>query len=65
MQTQAREKFAQYKQRPDPQVLNIFKKRGFFTFEVVADELKNPSYHKNYHACGHQNTALVERVHNG
>jgi hypothetical protein len=44
--------------------LNVFKKRGFFTFEVVADELKNPGHHKNCYACRYQNTALVEGVHN-
>ena len=34
MQTQTREKFAQYKQRTDPQVLNVFKKRGFLNANV-------------------------------
>ena len=32
----------QHKQRPHQQILQVFKKRGLFAFDVVADELENP-----------------------
>ena len=40
--TQLAQQFAQHKQWPHPQVLDIFKKAGLFAFYFVADELGNP-----------------------
>jgi len=44
---QAQEDFAQHKQRPDPKVLDVFKKRRLFALDLVADELEDPGYHKH------------------
>ena len=44
---QLQKQLGQHKKRPNPQVLNVFKRRRLFAFCHVANELKNPGRNKD------------------
>jgi hypothetical protein len=41
-EVETKQQGAQHKERPHPQVLNVFKEGRFFAFQFVADELQHP-----------------------
>ena len=48
LDAQFHKQFGQHKQRPHPQVLNVFKKRWLFAFQIVTNELRDPSANENH-----------------